>query len=68
MKRHCEISKFADDTKITSQVNSVINIRLMQRTLDRLVAMKNRWDMDFNVNKYGVIYMEKRNLVSLPDE
>ena len=29
----CEISKFADDTKITSQVNTLNDIRSMQKTL-----------------------------------
>ena len=34
----CKISKFADDTKIASRVNTLNDIRLMQRTLDKLVA------------------------------
>ena len=34
----------------------------MQRTFGKLVAWENRWDMDFNVNKYGVIHIGKRNL------
>ena len=29
----CEISKFADDTKIASRVNTLNDIRSMQRTL-----------------------------------
>ena len=40
----------------------------MQRTLDKLVAWANRWDIDFNVNKCGVMHIGKRNLVSVPDE
>ena len=34
----------------------------MQSTLDRLVAWANRWDMEFIVNKCGVIHTGKRNL------
>ena len=46
----------------------------MQRTLDKLVGCGNRWDMDFNENKCGVIYMgnntyrKKKFRVSVPDE
>ena len=47
----CEIFKFADDTEIASRVNNLNDIRLLQRTLDKLVAWANRWYMDFNVNK-----------------
>ena len=31
-----EISKFADNTKIASQVNTLNNIRSIQRTIDKL--------------------------------
>ena len=48
-------------TKIASRVNTVNDTRLMQRTLDKLVAW-NRWDMDFNVNKCGVMHIGKTNL------
>ena len=51
----CKIYNFADHTKIASQVNTLNDIRSMQRTLDILVAWANRWDIDFNVNNCGVI-------------
>ena len=51
-----EISKFADNTKIASWVNTVNDIRLMQMTLDKLVGWAKMWDMDFNVNKCGVMH------------
>ena len=57
-----EISKFADDTKIASRVNTVNDIRSMQRTLDKLVAWSNRREMNFNVNKCGVMDIGKRSL------
>ena len=34
----------------------------MQRTLDKLVAWANRWEMDFNANKCEVMRLRKRNL------
>ena len=46
-------------TKITSQVNTLNDIRSMQRTLGKLVAWANGWDMDFNVNKCGVMHIGK---------
>ena len=33
---------FADDTKIASRLNTLNDIRLMQRTLDKLVAWENK--------------------------
>ena len=42
----CEIFKFADDTIIASRVNTLNGIRSMQRTLDKLVAWANTWEMD----------------------
>ena len=38
----CKIYKFADDTKIASQVNTLNDIISLQRTLDKLVAWANR--------------------------
>ena len=37
----CEISKF-NDTKIVSQVNTLNDVRSLQRTLDKLVAWSNK--------------------------
>ena len=49
-------------TKAANQVNTFNDIRLMQRTFDKLVAWANRWEMDFNVNKWRVMHIGKRNL------
>ena len=40
----CEISKFADDTKIVNPINTLNDIRSMQRNLDKLVTWANRWE------------------------
>ena len=34
----------------------------MRRTLDKLVAWANKWGIDFNVNKCGVMHRGRRNL------
>ena len=57
----CGVSKFADDTKIPSRVNTLYDIRSMQKTLDKLIAWVNRWDMDFNVKKCRVMHIGRRN-------
>ena len=48
--------------QIASRVNTLNDIRSMQRTLDKLVDWTNRWEMDFKVNKCGVMHIRKRNL------
>ena len=40
----------------------------MQKTLDKLVAWANRWDIYFDVNKCGVMHIGQINLVSVPNE
>ena len=47
---------------MASRVNTLNDIKAMQRTLDILVVWTNRWDMDFNVNKCGIMNIGKRNL------
>ncbi len=47
----CKISKFADDTKITSKVTSSIDKRKLQLNFDRLVNWTEKWQMKFNVDK-----------------
>ena len=64
----CKISKYADNTKIANKVNTPNDMRSMQRTFDKLVAWANRWEMDFNINRGGGMYIGKRNIVSVPDE
>ena len=51
--------KFADDTKIACLVNTLNDSKLMQKTLDKLVARANRRDMDFNLDKCGVMHIGK---------
>ena len=50
--RPFSFSKFPDDTKIAIRVNTLNDIRSMQRTLAKLVAWANRWGI--GVLGYGV--------------
>ena len=43
-------------------VNTLNDIRSMRRTLEKLIAWANRQDMDFSVNKYGLMHIGKRNV------
>ena len=54
-------------TKIASPVNTVNDVRSMQRTLKK-ITLANRWDMKFNVNNCGVMHIEKINLEFVPEE
>ena len=58
----CEIFKSSDDTKTARRVNTLNNIRSMQRALDKLVAWVNRLGMDFNVNNCEAMHIGKRNV------
>ena len=59
-----EISKFADDTKIF-WVNTLKDIKSMERILNKLVVWTKRGEMKFNIKNCKVMYIEKRNLVSV---
>ena len=37
-------------------------IRSIQRTVDKLVAWVNRWEMKFIINKCGIMHIGKRNM------
>ena len=59
----CEIYKYIDETKIASSVNTLNDIRSMQRTLDKLVAWANRWGYGFQCKQVGSnAYREKKNI------
>ena len=49
-------------TKIASRISTLNNIRLVQRTLNKLVAWANKQEIDFNINKCRVTHIGKRNL------
>ena len=57
----CKISKFADDTKIASKVNTALDRETLQSDLDRLAAWANEWQMKFNVDKCKVLHIGSHN-------
>ena len=57
----CKISKFADDTKITSKVTSVSQWRELQCDLDKLTSWAETWQMKFNIEKCKVLHIGNDN-------
>lgn len=56
-----EISKFADDTKMTSKVGSDEEIQKLQEDLDKLMDWSDKWKMSFNVDKCSVMHIGHNN-------
>ena len=57
----CNISKFADDTKLGGSVRCEEDARRLQGDLDRLVEWANAWQMQYNVDKCEVIHFGGKN-------
>jgi len=55
------VFKFADDTKLLSQVSDKVDAVGMQEDLDRLVEWADKWQMQFNVSKCKVMHVGKKN-------
>ena len=55
------VFKFTDDTKLFRQISDSVDTRGMQEDLDRLVEWADKWQMEFNVSKYKVMHVGKRN-------
>ena len=56
-----KISKFADDTKITSKITTIDDRRKFQSDLDCLVRWSEKWQMKFNVEKCKVLHIGNNN-------
>ncbi len=57
----CKISKFADDTKITSRVTSSIDKRELQQNLNRLVTWIEKQQIKLNADKCKVTHIGNSN-------
>ena len=57
----CKISKFADDTKITSRVTTSAEKQELQSDLDHLIRWAEKWQMQFNVDKCKVLHIGSNN-------
>ena len=56
-----KISKFADDTKITSRVTTSVEKLNLQTDLDHLMSWAEKWQMQFNVDKCKVLHIGINN-------
>ena len=57
----CKISKFADDTKITSRVTTSVEKLDLQSNLNQLIRWAEKWQMQFNVDKCKVLHIGSNN-------
>ena len=55
------LSKFADDTKVGSKVDSKEDCEVMQVILNYLTDWADKWQMTFNADKCKVIHFGKNN-------
>ena len=55
------VFKFADDTKITSEINNLLDSKKLQADLDTLYQWAETWQMNFNVSKCKLMHLGKRN-------
>ena len=58
----CKISKFADDTKITSKVISESQWQELQCDLNKLTTWVENWQMKFNIEKCKVLHIGSNNV------
>ena len=56
-----DISKFADDTKIARSVKNICDARMLQDDLNRLYEWSEKLQMEFNVNKFSIMSVDKGN-------
>ncbi len=56
-----KISKFADDTKIASKVTTTGDKDKLQNNLDRRISWAQKWQMNFNVDKFKVLHIGSNN-------
>ncbi len=54
----CKITKFDDDTKITSIVTSSVDKQELQQNLNHFVKWTEKWQMKFNVDKCSHAHRE----------
>ena len=57
----CNISKFADHTKLHGRVNCSEDAEILQHDLDGLGEWANQWQMQYNLDKCEVIHFGSRN-------
>ena len=56
------ISKFADDTKISGLADTIENCQLLQSDLNKISQWSKTWGMQFNVNKCNSLHIGNKNI------
>ena len=56
-----DVSKFADDTKIGSVIESDQDASILQGELNRLYDWADKWQMEFNVGKCSILSVGRSN-------
>ena len=56
------MSKFADDTKLYHRARNPDDIMELQEDINKLVALANKWHMNFNVDKRSVMHIGHNNM------
>ena len=55
------LKKFADDTKLYREINSVKDSEILQDDIKRLVGWSEEWKMLFNIDKCSVMHLGRQN-------
>ena len=56
------MSKFSDDTKLCHRARNPDDIMKLQEDINKLVERANKWQMNFNVDKYFVMHIGYNNM------
>ena len=57
----CQISKFADATKIIGKVTTTHDTETLLSDLDRFIYWYNEWQMEFNSDKWNILHIGSHN-------
>ena len=56
------IKKFADDTKAANEIKEEQDHVNLQNCLSRMLKWAETWDMEYNVNKFKIMHVDRNNL------
>ena len=57
-----KMSKFADDTKLCYRATNLDDITELHEDINKLVEWTNKWQINFNVDKYSVMHIRHNNI------
>ena len=62
------MSKFADDTKLCHRTRNPDDITELQEDINKLVERANKWQMNFNVDKFFVMHIGHNNMQRMSNQ